>query len=150
MMKSLKQNLCKACEDFVVQKENSILGIIKSNQEALDSETKSSAGDKHETGRAMLQLEMEKVSKQLHAVHEMKTTLRRIDITKTTTTVNLGSIIVSDAGQYFLSISAGELSIDNSLYYAVSANSPIGRLMLGAKAGDKINFRKEITILEVH
>ena len=32
-------------------------------QQSLDSETKSSAGDKHETGRAMLQIDLEKAGK---------------------------------------------------------------------------------------
>ena len=39
-------------------------GILDA-QNGLQSESKSSAGDKHETGRAMLQLEAEKLGKQL-------------------------------------------------------------------------------------
>ena len=51
---------------------------MQSNQEALDSESKSSAGDKHETGRAMLQLEMEKAGQQLQEVEKMKLILEKI------------------------------------------------------------------------
>ena len=57
---------------YVNQRADTVHQIIRSNQNALNSETKSSAGDKHETGRAMLQLEMEKASQQLAVVDEMK------------------------------------------------------------------------------
>ena len=55
-----KQKLFNACKEFVQDKLSTIEKTIQSNKSALNSETKSSAGDKHETGRAMLQLEMEK------------------------------------------------------------------------------------------
>lgn len=57
---SLKEELYELCVDFVDSRLSTIQQTIESNQKALTSETKSSAGDKHETGRAMLQLEMEK------------------------------------------------------------------------------------------
>ena len=56
--------------------------IISSNQKALHSETKSSAGDKHETGRAMLQLEMEKASQQLEGISQMNEILSKIDFSE--------------------------------------------------------------------
>ena len=65
----LKEVLFQQCEDFVNTRLQTIQTIISSHQEALRSETKSSAEDKHETGRAMLQLEMEKAGQQLAAIH---------------------------------------------------------------------------------
>ena len=65
---NIKQQLYKHCQEFVNQKLDTIQKTILSNKEALNSETKSSAGDKHETGRAMLQLEMEKAGQQLKVV----------------------------------------------------------------------------------
>ena len=58
---NIKEELLKKCHQFVNNRLQNIEETISSNQTALQSETKSSAGDKHETGRAMLQLEMEKV-----------------------------------------------------------------------------------------
>ena len=62
---NLKEALFKQCEAFVNKRLRNIEEVISSNQKALQSETKSTAGDKHETGRAMLQLEMEKAGQQL-------------------------------------------------------------------------------------
>ena len=148
-MKSIKEQLYQACADFVQKKEEDILKTIRSNQEALNSETKSSAGDKHETGRAMLQLEMEKASQQLEVVHQMKSTLKRINISETSARAKLGSLVATDHTDYFLAISAGELKINDGIYYAVSVGSPIGKLLLGKSEGDSFSFQKEINITKI-
>ncbi len=148
-MTTVKEQLYEACCDFVKKKETAILKTVQSHQEALNSESKSSAGDKHETGRAMLQLEMEKASQQLEVVHKMKTVLQRIAISILSTTAKLGSLVLTDSGNYFLSISAGEFKIGGTSYYAVSTSSPIGKLLLGKQAGDTVTLQKEIQITEV-
>jgi len=122
--------------------------IISSNKKALSSETKSSAGDKHETGRAMLQLEMEKAGQQLAGINQMKMVLARIHI-DFTSTVKLGSLIMTDHANYFLAISAGEISIEGVTYFAISSGSPIGKLLLGKQVGDTVNFTREMLIKTV-
>jgi len=69
-----KEILFNTCVEFVNKRAKTVASIIRSNQKALTSETKSSAGDKHETGRAMLQLEMEKASLQLEGIYTMELT----------------------------------------------------------------------------
>ena len=92
-MLTLKKALFQQCEDFVNTRLQTIQTIIFSYQKALSSETKSSAGDKHETGRAMLQLEMGKVGQQLAAVQQMQQTLAKINILTSSTNIALGSVI---------------------------------------------------------
>lgn len=148
-VKNLKKELFTACLEFVNQQEETVSRIIRSNQNGLTTETKSSAGDKHETGRAMLQLEIEKASQQLAGINEMKIVLSKINIDDTSKTVKLGSIILTDQVNYFLSISAGQINISNKIYYAISSSSPIGKLILGKSTGDVFIFRKPIIIQEV-
>ena len=147
-MKEIKKQLYSACVVFVQKRADTVKHIIDSNQRALSSETKSSAGDKHETGRAMLQLEMEKASQQLNGVHEMKSALSKINL-KSSDQVKLGSLIITNIAKYFLAISAGEIKLENQIYYAISPSSPIGKLLLGKRVGDVILFNKEINILEI-
>jgi hypothetical protein len=137
---NIKQELFKQCEAFVNKRAQTVEDIISSNQKALQSETKSSAGDKHETGRAMLQLEMEKAGQQLSGIQQMKEILSKIDVFKTSDIAHLGSIIETDSANYFLSISAGQLIVDNKVYFAVSVSSPIGKLLLGKKQGNALIF----------
>ncbi|MCG1035132.1 GreA/GreB family elongation factor [Polaribacter sargassicola] len=146
----VKKALFEQCLQFVNNRLQTVEEIISSNQKALQSETKSSAGDKHETGRAMLQLEMEKASQQLAGINQMKEILSKINISKKATIAHLGSVIETDVANYFLAISAGQIKLDNKVYFVVSVSSPIGKLLLGKKVNDKINFNgKTFNIKEI-
>lgn len=147
---NLKKALFTQCETFVDKRLQTVEEIIISNQKALQSETKSSAGDKHETGRAMLQLEMEKASQQLAGINQMKEILNRIDVAKFSKNAHLGSIVLTDKGNYFLAISAGKLTVSGKDFYAISVSSPIGRLLLGKKTGEEVLFnQKKINIKNI-
>ena len=61
----LKTRVHELCIELVKDKIKLIDNLYLSNQNALDSSTKSSAGDKHETSRAMIHLDQEKLSSQL-------------------------------------------------------------------------------------
>jgi hypothetical protein len=146
----IKQKLLEACFHFVENKHKTISNSIASNKNDLFSETKSSAGDKHETGRAMLQLEMEKAGQQLAAVQQMQQTLAKMNILTPSTNIALGSVIKTSSAYYFLSISAGKLKDKQTVYFAISPSSPIGKLLVGKKAEDTFVWRgKEITIESV-
>ncbi|WP_392349145.1 3-oxoacyl-ACP synthase [uncultured Polaribacter sp.] len=143
----IKEALFEQCEVFVNKRLYNIENVISSNQKALQSETKSSAGDKHETGRAMLQLEMEKAGQQLAGITQMKVVLSKIDILKTSKNACLGSIIVTDKARYFLSLSAGQLVVEDKRYFAISVSSPIGKLLLGKQEKDMISFNGKTIII---
>lgn len=147
---NIKQKLYNHCQGFVNNKLKSIEKTIRSNKEALNSETKSSAGDKHETGRAMLQLEMEKAGQQLQVVSEMKEQLARVDCEASSKKIRLGSVIKTNSAIYFLAISMGQIKIDEVLYFVISTDSPIGKLVLGKEVNDVISFRgNDIKIIQV-
>lgn len=136
----VKKKLFELCKAYVNKRSHTVEHIMFSNKKALENETKSSAGDKHETGRAMLQLEMEKASQQLSGIHLMKETLAKIDIISTSDIVRLGSVIKTEKVNYFLSVSAGQLVVENEHYFAISVSSPIGKRLLGKKKNDEILF----------
>jgi hypothetical protein len=143
----IKEALFEQCEVFVNKRLYNIENVISSNQKALQSETKSSAGDKHETGRAMLQLEMEKAGQQLAGITQMKAVLSKIDISKTSKNACLGSLIVTDKARYFLSLSAGQLVVEDKRYFAISVSSPIGKLLLGKQEKEVISFNGKTIII---
>jgi transcription elongation GreA/GreB family factor len=140
---NLKQELYIQCQAFVDNRLKAIQKTIEEIQISLTSETKSSAGDKHETGRAMLQLEREKAGQQLAEVQKLNQLLSKIDISKTSKNVGLGSIIFTTQANYFITISAGELNADNQSFFAISANTPIAKLLLGKQKGSQIIFRDQ-------
>jgi transcription elongation GreA/GreB family factor len=133
--KDLKTRLFEGCLDFVKMKSKTLQDTMKANQLALENESKSSAGDKHETGRAMLHLEMEKASQQIDVVTKMRDQLNKIDLGIETRQVRLGSLVQTDQGAYFLSISAGPITLEDQEYYAISPSSPVGKSLLGTSEG---------------
>ena len=147
---TLKKVLLEQCNSFVNDKLILIESIMTTNRMALEHESKSSAGDKHETGRAMLHLEMEKASQQFEAAKQMKDVLNRIELKSVSEKIRLGSLITTDQGVYFLSISAGQLIVDRKHYYAVSPSSPIGALLVGKESGSRLTLcSKVINILAI-
>jgi transcription elongation GreA/GreB family factor len=137
---TLKKALHQKCETFITKRFDTIQRTILDLQNSLVTETKSSAGDKHETGRAMLQLEREKAGQQLAIVENVKQILAKIDVTATAAQTRLGSVVYTNKANYYIAISAGVLKVENDEFYAVSAATPIAKCLLGKKAGDHITF----------
>ena len=89
----LKAVVHERCLDLVESRLTEIRDELKRLQEAANEETKSSAGDKYETGRAMLMLEREKLGGQLQSNEAMLTALARIDLSKSMEEVDFGSLV---------------------------------------------------------
>jgi transcription elongation GreA/GreB family factor len=134
--RSVKQVLHQQCLDIAEERIQSVRQIMKETQSAANNETKSSSGDKHETGRAMAQLEIEKLANQLRELQNTKQKLTQINPNISSDKVLLGSVIYTDHGNFYLAASIGKLEIEDQQFFVVSAASPIGKLLIGKKAGE--------------
>ena len=139
----VKKHLYNYCLEFVESRLKTIINSILELQQSLDSETKSSAGDKHETGRAMLQIDLEKAGKQLLEIQKTKDILKKTDITKSSEIICLGSLVFTSKSNYFIAISAGNISIDDQEFYTISMDTPMGQLLTAKCIGDEVFFRDE-------
>ncbi len=147
---SIKQQLYNQCQAFLNERLEVIQNTISEIQKSLESETKSSAGDKHETGRAMLQLEREKAGQQLAEIQKLQELLQKTDNTSEQERVALGSVVFTSDKNYYIGISAGEFEINNTTFYAISAATPIGKLLLSKTKGNTVEFRRQkFSILKV-
>lgn len=140
---AVKQALYQYCLNFVERRYTAVCKLISGLEESLASETKSSAGDKHETGRAMLQLEREKAGQQLAEAEKTKQVLLKINVENTPKGIGLGSVVYTTQANYFIAISAGQLTVEGETFYAISANTPIGQLLMGKKEGQEVVFRNQ-------
>jgi len=140
MMVSLKEKLYEQCLLFVQKRLANIQQAIDNAGESANDETKSSAGDKHETGRAMAQLEQEKNSKQLSEAIELKKQLEKINPNQQSEKVAAGSIVATNKGRFYISISAGKLIVDKEIFFAVSPTSPIAVQFMGLEKKGKISI----------
>lgn len=133
----LKAQLVEHCNKQVDSRYSKIRRTIAGIEESLFGESKSSVGDKHETARAMLQIDRENAGRQLHEVEKVAQILNKIDIKATSDYARLGSLVYTDRFIYFISISIGTVSLDNTDYLCVALNSPVGLLISGKRKGDK-------------
>jgi len=135
-----KEEVYKECIKLIDKRFDYIKNNIGDIQNNLLSETKSSAGDKHETGRAMLQLEREKSGVQLSKINEVRKALHKINIENKPVRVSIGSLVYTSKANYFIAVSLGLIEIKEKLCYAISPQTPMGQLLMGKAIGDTIEF----------
>lgn len=138
--KDIKFALYNKCLEYVEEQISHIQEAINAAKESGNDETKSSAGDKHETGRSLMQLEQEKNAKQLNEVLMLKQALAKIDPQTSSHKIVPGSLILTDNGNFYISISAGKIIVNDKVYFAVSPVSPIALKFAGKEAGDEVGF----------
>lgn len=149
-MSLIKTAVYHHCESYLRQKAKGYLSQDQSLLESLDSEGKSSAGDKHETGRAMIQLEREKLAQQRERNDQDIKTLDALKNKTTTVHIAPGALVNTSLASYFLAVPADAFSHNDKKIYCISPQSPIGQLLLGKKAGESFSFRgNSIKVLEV-
>lgn len=147
---NIKEALFDSCEKYLSERMKRISAALKDLEEDLENETKSSAGDKYETGREMINLEWNKLSSQLQQFRRLNETLEMAKGRKQIGEAQLGSLIRTSIANYFIAIPAGQVEIKEEIYFCIGANSPIAQAFLGKQAGKTLDFNgKKMEILEV-
>lgn len=150
-MLTLKKELYQNCKTHLLQKSKQLQTAIAEIQDAINNETKSSAGDKYETAREMMEQDIEVNMVQLAEVQKQIEILERINPAITATSVVPGSLVKTTSGNYFIAISIGQLKLNEQTFYIISSQSPIGKLLMGQSKNASINFNgKAINILEIY
>lgn len=121
--------------------------ILKDSLDAAAEDTKSSAGDKHETSTAMAQLEQEKLTKQINDFLLLRDILRQINAEKIHTKIELGSLVETNNGWYYFSIGLGAVKVDNMNVFCMTLQAPIGKLLEGKKVGESVVFNGNTTFI---
>ena len=149
-MKVDKQELILKCQELI----NDRLLLIQQNmafaQKSANEETKSSAGDKYETGRAIAQMERDKAAIQLSEALKLKKVIDQLNPGSKAKVVGLGSIVYTDQGVFFIAVSLGAIEIKNVNIISISPISPLGQKFIKQTAGDLVVFNdNKYSILEV-
>ena len=123
------------------EKINEYKASIAEAMESRNSDTKSSAGDKFETGRAMIQMEIDKSEAQLAKTMNMKAELDQIKFDKDNSAVGFGSLVITNNETYLVAVSMGMVQVEEQTIYAITLASPIGEVLNRKKQGDQFEFR---------
>lgn len=139
-MVQLKQQLYDLCLDYVNQRISNAEKVIEGTQNSANEETKSSAGDKYETGRSMMQQEAEWGRTQLAEAQKLKQDLDHVKVDPPSDYVQAGSLVYTNKGIFYIAVSAGKLVVGKDTIFAVSAASPLGSKLLGNSKGFKFDL----------
>jgi transcription elongation GreA/GreB family factor len=102
---------------------------------ASNNDTKSSMGDKYETGREMLQQEINNLQRQLNEVLNQQAVLQKITSDPSEKVQN-GALVKTNKGLFYIASSMGEIIVENQKIMTVSAESPLVKAMFGKKMAE--------------
>lgn len=140
-MPSSKIDFHAACLAYVQLRLSAARAGMAAAQESSNSETKSSAGDKYETGRAMAQQERDRHAAQLHEAQQLLADLQKINPALPSDAVRPGALAATSLGLLYLSIGAGQLTTaEGAAFLAVSARAPLAVALSGRRAGETVVF----------
>ncbi|RYD55039.1 MAG: 3-oxoacyl-ACP synthase [Sphingobacteriales bacterium] len=134
--------------DFVTHREAEIKKIIAEAQDAKNNETKSSAGDKYETAREVMQQEINLNLARLNELGKLRATLEHISPSQSGVVVLTGSVVYTNNGNFYIAISAGKILVDSTSFFGISAASPIGAKLMGKEAGYSFELNGKKFVIE--
>jgi hypothetical protein len=145
---TMKSTILTYVKTYLDQRMQTSLDAMNAAQESANGESKSSAGDKYETSRAMGQLDRDMHARMYQQTREERKLVERIDESLIYKKGALGALIKTSMGDFFLSVSIGNIKIDEKAIMIISPQSPIGALLMGKMVGDSFNFREKISLIE--
>lgn len=137
------------CQAKVAESIASTTELLDHSVASMHGETKSSAGDKFETSRAMLQAEQDRLKTILIRAKELEHQLARLPLV-IQDQAQPGCMVVTEMATYYLAVGLGKVKTEDMVYYAISQASPIGRLIVDKRKGESFVFNgKTTTITDV-
>lgn len=130
-----------ACLAYVHARLDAARAGMAAAQESSNSETKSSAGDKYETGREMANQERDRQAAQLQEAQQQLADLLKLNPAVPCDTVRLGALVTTNLGAFYVSVAAGRLrTAEGQEFAAVSGSAPLMQALAGQQAGALVAF----------
>jgi hypothetical protein len=146
----VKRQLLQLCVQMQQDRVDHARKAMEEAQQSANQEERSTAGDKYDTSRAMSHNVRDMNARQLQEALRELALLGQLHLAVGTGEVRLGSLVHTSAGNYFVAVSGGPYTVAGQTYFAVSTAAPLGRELLGKKAGDTFPFRgKPLRISQV-
>lgn len=96
---------------------------------------------KYDSMREEMQEEIYQMQRQLAALNDLKTNMARV-LPAATERVQLGSLVITNKARFYISVSLGEFFFEGDRFYAISAESPMAKKMMGMKSGQDFTLNK--------
>ncbi|WP_312076509.1 hypothetical protein [Chryseobacterium sp.] len=133
-----KSEILDILKESVSKKIENLQQLIDETR-ASSNDTKSSMGDKYETGREMLQQEINNLQIQLNEVLKQQNSVSLLS-SKPSVKSEKGALIQTDKGFFYITVSLGNLSYNNSKIFCISPDSPLAKALENKRAGESISL----------
>lgn len=148
---AFKQKLKQFAADLIRQRIATAQTAVEHAQQAANSEDKSSAGDKYETGRAMGHLEKDMYSRQLAGALAELGALQAIPVQTLCTHAAPGAVVTTTSATFFISAGLGRQVVDGLEVFFLSAKAPLAILLQQKTTGTQFQFNGRHThIVELY
>ena len=145
-----KIQLKERCIAVILERMDGLHKAMKQAQDAANNETKSSSGDKYETGRAINQLDKDMYARQLAENSKELSGIMETNCDELSVAAGVGSFIKCDGASFFIIAGLGKLDYEGETIFIISPNAPLARSMQGKKQGESFVFNnRQLTILEI-
>lgn len=134
----MKERLYKHCLAIIDERISMLKAQLNDLRASAEREDKSTAGDKHETGRAMIHLEQEQLQKQLTEFLQQVQNLRALKHSSDSNMIQNGSVVHTNKGLFYIATGLGKIDFEDQTIFVISAASPLGKAFLGKKSGDEV------------
>lgn len=135
----------------IIEKVKQEIAVLQNDLQQLKVglESKSSAGDKHNTEQAMQHIEEEKKLQQLQLWLNHAQILQRI-LDTACENIKIGALVHTNLGWFYCSIPLGYFEFNNEKIMILSPQSPLAKAFNQKKNGDTVLFNhNKYEILEV-
>ncbi|MEA1847337.1 MULTISPECIES: hypothetical protein [unclassified Chryseobacterium] len=133
-----KSKLLDIIKNKLIDKIQKFEQLIEDTR-ASNNDTKSSMGDKYETGREMLQQEINNLQRQLNETLNQQALLQKIS-PESCSKVQSGALVETEKGLFYIVASIGEVICDNRKVMTVSGESPLAKSMAGLSNGQSFSL----------
>lgn len=146
----MKEELHQLCLEKLAANIQQLEQAMQDIQRAANEETKSSAGDKYETGRAMMQQEKDKLMARLETNLSQRNQFNQLKPAQTKERVEWGSLVQTNEGYFYFAAALGRVQMGGQKYFVMSLDSPLAKALLGKRAGEMVHFQgRKIRILDI-
>ena len=143
-----RKEVFEACLERLNKHVSELENRMNELKDAIENESKSSAGDKHETGRAMIHLEQENAGRELEEALLQRNFLHQSELVEISDSVVTGSLIYTGKIYIYIAVAIGKINIGEVDVMVISPASPLGLKLLGKKKGDSVLLNNNTFLIQ--
>ncbi|CAA7391993.1 hypothetical protein [Chryseobacterium fistulae] len=133
-----KQEILQTVSIKIADKIRNFEKLIEETRDS-NNDTKSSMGDKYETGREMLQQEINNLQRQLNEALQQQNLIKKMNPAHSLKVSN-GALVKTNKGIFYISVSMGEIIYNNQKIMTISADSPLAKVMMGLQVDQQFTI----------